>query len=244
MEKLVEEELHYMYEARSNTDVGIDGEIEIAVPSKKGNKRGFRPCGLTLKVQVKTKAKLHQKKVCSVPLSLQHLQYYATLVSPIILIVVCLDSERAWWKPIEGIEGYRTGKGAFSVRFDIEDDVLDSTSAIALKFLADQTNAMSAEYLVQCANEDLDEIDSEESETPVDDDDLHAWAPYLISAEKFADAAEVLLKFERRLSSQIEATHDSLRNLRARIATVKRIYVNKDRREMLLGFYPDRLADI
>ncbi len=241
---LIEDTIHYMFDPRSTTDIGIDGEIEIAVPSKKGSKRGFKPCGLSLKVQIKTKAKLNREKRFSVPVSLNHLQYYATLSVPIILIVVCLHSKRAWWKPIEGVEAYRTGKGAFSVRFDIEDDVLDEGSAVALKFLADQTNAMSAEYLIQCANEDLDGIDEEEKAGEIVEENLYAWAPTLIGAEKLADAAEVLLRFERRSSPQIDETRWSLKGLRSRVATAKRTFVDAGFQEMLLDFYPDRLSDI
>lgn len=239
----IQEKLNYRYEPVRDIDLGIDGEIEITTPAHKGKRKGFRPTGAFLKVQVKTTEKLTQKKSFSVKLSKDHLQYYAALTVPIILVAVCLDSRRIWWKHIDGIQAY-LALNESSLRFDIAEDILDKNSAYALKLLADLTNAKFAEYLLLDANDILDQQESEQEEHGLYTEHFEVWADQLVDCENLARSAATLLRYERRSSRLVDDVKYSLHSLRSRITGRKQIFIDNLHKDKLLEAYPDPLRDL
>lgn len=79
-------------------DYGIDGQIEVV-------DRGSHPTGRTVSVQIKTTAAVRMPgetdQEFTYTCSEKDLQYWLGASEPIVLVVVRLDQERAWWKRLD-----------------------------------------------------------------------------------------------------------------------------------------------
>jgi hypothetical protein len=117
--KLVSEMGHIW---RPNTaDFGIDGQIEVV-------DRDSRPTGKTISVQVKTTSAIKMAgetdKEFTYTCSAKDLEYWLGASEPVLLVVVRLDQQRAWWKRLDTWFGEPRRRRSRTVTFDKVDDLL------------------------------------------------------------------------------------------------------------------------
>lgn len=117
--KLVSEMGHIW---RPNTaDFGIDGQVEVV-------DRDSRPTGKTISVQVKTTSAVRMAgetdKGFTYTCSAKDLEYWLGASEPVLLVVVRLDQQRAWWKRLDTWFAEPRRRRSRVVRFDKVDDLL------------------------------------------------------------------------------------------------------------------------
>jgi len=117
--KLVSEMGHIW---RPNTaDFGIDGQVEVV-------DRDCRPTGKTISVQVKTTSAVRMAgetdKAFTYTCSAKDLEYWLGASEPVLLVVVRLDQQRAWWKRLDTWFAEPRQRRSRVVTFDKVDDLL------------------------------------------------------------------------------------------------------------------------
>jgi hypothetical protein len=198
VETFVEETLNFAYRKVGEPDIGIDGEIEI-LGENRSSTGGF------LKVQVKTAKESLSGRRIRVPFDEDHLDYFASLTVPPILTVVSLTDKKIWWKPILHKDNYRGPRGGFRISLDPGTDELTRFSGIVLHMIGQRSNAMIVKYLIEEAEERLDDMDETESGGEYDIVTAEVWAQTIHSIDRTMRDAKCLLRYERRYSDEITA---------------------------------------
>lgn len=189
----VEEQLGHLYHLTA-TDIGIDGEIEIL------NRR--ETTGGLVKVQVKASTHPVITPEIRIPLREDHLDYFASLTVPVILVYACRADSRFWWTPIIDKERHRGPRGGFAVTLNVERDRLTRASGPLLALIGNYSNATIAKSLIASVEEDLDGIDRARE---TEDYDFDHWAHMVVQMESELAEATCLLKYERRYTNLIAA---------------------------------------
>lgn len=117
--KLVSEMGHIW---RPNTaDFGIDGQVEVV-------DRDSCPTGKTISVQVKTTSAVRMAgetdSAFTYTCSAKDLEYWLGVSEPVLLVVVRLDQQRAWWKRLDTWFAEPRRRRSRVVVFDKVDDLL------------------------------------------------------------------------------------------------------------------------
>lgn len=227
VESFVEEELQFAFRGIGAPDLGIDGEIELLDAARSTT-------GGLLKVQVKTtKRSLVGKKRIRVPFDEEHLDYFDSLTVPPILTVVSLHDRRIWWKPILHKENYRGDRGGWGIVLDGDKDALTRWSGVTLRMIGERSNAMIASYLLEEVDQQLADMDEAEEANAFDVVTLGSWAQTLSQIDRTMRDVRCLLRYERRYTEKITAIEANETSIRARIATRKSFFQERDQSELL-----------
>lgn len=226
VETFVEDTLNFAYRRTDKPDIGIDGEIEILDANGVGT-------GGLLKVQVKTMAAAPTRKRIRVPLDEDHLDYFAALTVPPVLMVVSLAAQKIWWKPILHKDNYLGAKQGYGVTLDLHADKLTRHSGPILQMIGNRSNAMIAKYLLEEMEAHLADMDEVEAGGEYDYITADNWAATLRNVDRTMRDASCLLRYERRYSAEITAIEDRFDTLRAVIAVRKDWFNAHSVRELL-----------
>lgn len=226
VETFVEDTLNFAYRRTDKPDIGIDGEIEVLDANGVGT-------GGLLKVQVKTMAAAPTGKRIRVPLDEGHLDYFAALTVPPVLMVVSLAAQQIWWKPILHKDNYLGAKLGYGVTLDLHADKLTRHSGALLQMIGNRSNAMIAKYLLEEMEAHLAEMDEVEAGGEYDYITADNWAATLRNVDRTMRDASCLLRYERRYSAEITAIEDRFDALRDVIAVRKDWFKAHDVGELL-----------
>ncbi|UAJ12612.1 DUF4365 domain-containing protein [Polymorphobacter megasporae] len=210
LETFIEEQLGFIYRPVGTSDIGIDGEIETLAP-------GGRSTGGFLKVQVKTVERAPLGPRFRVALDERHLDYFASLTVPPILVLVNLADDRIWWQPILQKGDYAGPRGGYGIPIDLHRDRMTGHSTTALRLVAERSNALIVRSLIEAVEQSLSEMDESEASGRFDLWDVEHWADLLRSYQKTVTDIACLLKYERRASADIKAIQRAFRDVVSRI---------------------------
>lgn len=119
----VKTKMRWIYREQTAVDIGIDGEIEIVNP-------GETSTGILIKVQVKSTEKINLKQKISVPIERSHLNYWQKLQLPVIILLVDVQQEKAYWLPINANLSIPEGQDSISVHIDRVSELVASKNNI------------------------------------------------------------------------------------------------------------------
>lgn len=110
-------------------DIGIDAQIEVLADD-----------GVSLGDMIAVQIKATTKQARSVRISAKHLGYWQSVKSPVIIALVCLETQKIYWRtlprPRRPLNVARGPKATIAIKFDETEDLLDVTSKDALRKLA------------------------------------------------------------------------------------------------------------
>lgn len=214
-ERFVEEELGFAYRKVGSPDIGVDGEIET-LDAKRSSTGGF------LKVQVKTTEESYVNRPIKIALDEEHLDYFSSLTVPPILVAISLKDEAIWWKPILGKDNYRGRRGGFGVSFDPLQDRLTQSSSTLIRLMAERSNGIIAKYLLEEANNTLDDIEAEIDSDQFDIVAVDSWGYQMQQIDRAMKDVSCLMRYERRITDEILAVKVSFEDTVERILDRKR----------------------
>ncbi|MCG4261179.1 DUF4365 domain-containing protein [Acetobacter senegalensis] len=214
LEAFVEEELGFTYRKVGPPDIGVDGEIET-LDAARSSTGGF------LKVQVKTTEESYVNRPVKIALDEEHLDYFSSLTVPPILVAISLKDQAIWWKPILGKDNYRGPRGGFGVSFDPIQDRLTRSSRALIRLMAERSNGIIAKYILEEANETLDEMESEIESNEFDIVAVDIWGHQMQRIDRAMKDVSCLLRYERRITDEILAVKDGFEEIKERISERK-----------------------
>ena len=225
-ETFVEEQLGFIYRGITSPDIGVDGEIETC------DRNGSSAGGL-IKVQIKTVGSDPGTERFRVAMDEEHLDYFASLTVPPILVLVSLQTDIIWWKPILDKDEYAGPRGGFGVPFDLRSDRLTTRSGPALRLVAERSNAVVAGSLIAAVSQSLTEMDEAVETGSFDLFDVDHWASLIRGYERTMRDVDCLLKYERRATPEIALVHDGCAGVVERLAERKQWFHDWDCGDLL-----------
>lgn len=132
VERIVLSMGHKWVAGDASLDTGIDGEIEIRDPETEEAKN------IVLRVQVKTRGDLEQDRPEGFCYTCKQddLDYWMQGNAPVLLIVVKIPENKAWWVSIKDYFSDHERLQGRKVVFDKQKDVFDHTAASRLREMA------------------------------------------------------------------------------------------------------------
>lgn len=233
LEALIEDELKFTYRKVGPPDIGVDGEIEIADANR-------RSTGGLLAVQVKaTESSLKERQAFRIVFDEAHLDYFSSLVLTPILAVVSLPDDMIWWKPILHKSNYKGPKGGYGVKFHATYNRLTKKSAPLLSMLGGRSNAILAKYIIEEAEDHLNEMDEQHDASNWDLVDAGVWGQTLASMIMKLRDANCLLTYERRHSEEIHGVERQYLAIVDRVSEWKNFFKTHDEEELFKAHLSD-----
>jgi hypothetical protein len=119
----IKTKMRWIYRPQTDSDIGIDGEIEIA-------NAGQSSTGILIKVQIKSSENINLKRKISVPIDRSHLKYWQKLQLPVILLLVDTVAEKAYWVPITNDLIVPPDQNTVSISASAQSELVASKDAI------------------------------------------------------------------------------------------------------------------
>lgn len=198
VESFVEERLSFIYRKVGPPDLGIDGDIEILDVNR-------NTTGELVRVQVKATECTFFGTTMRVPLDERHLDYYSSMMLPVILAAVSLTDRKILWTFLSHKASYVGPRGGFGVPLDVVHDEMTLESKFAIQSRAARSNGLLSRRILDEIDSMLSTIDHDEQAGNWDIVTTSYWAVSVRECGRMWRKSDALLANEFRSTPDILA---------------------------------------